>query len=77
MMDGEENRPAFESLPTPNKCDPRSVTTLGDLISCVWYVESRTTGQSQSGGLISSCFLDCSHPDPGSGGRAARGGGDQ
>lgn len=73
MMDGEENRPAFESLPTPNNCDLRSVTTLGDLISCVWYVESGTTRQSQSGGLIRPCFLDCSHPDPGSEGGKGRG----
>lgn len=33
MMDGVENRPAFQSLPTPNKCDLRSITTLGGLIS--------------------------------------------
>lgn len=39
MMDGEENRPAFLYLPTPTKCDLRSVTTPEGLTSCLWYVE--------------------------------------
>lgn len=56
MMDGEENRPAFESLPTLTKCDLRSVTILEGLTSCLWYVEKGTTRQSQSEGLISPCF---------------------
>lgn len=65
MMDGDKNRPVFESLPTPTKCDLRSVTTLESLTSCLWYVEKRITRQSQSRGPISSCFLDCSHSNPG------------
>lgn len=65
-MDGEENRPAFESLPTLTKCDLRSVTILEGLTSCLWYVEKGTTRQSQSEGLISSYFSAFSDPfDPG------------
>ena len=38
-VDEDKNRPALESLPTSIKCDLRSVTTLGGLISWFWYAE--------------------------------------